>query len=137
MKQLVDQQDIDKVIVWSLNNPNPMIFRNKNYSTNLVCWAGCLMTEPMALIVASMFAKIHIGQKAKMICFDETVKLMSCGAFGENSERWKKMILARQGSTHNFYERVVRGNLSKLGVHTISPECAKHWLQTLILNGLN
>lgn len=137
MKQLVDQEEINKAIVWSLNNPNPMIFRNIQYSTNLVCWAGCLMTESMALIVASMFSKIQVGRKVKMLCVDETVRLMSCGAFGENSERWKRTILARQGSAHSFYQHIVRKNLYNIGFHSISPEYAKKWLRTLILNGLN
>ena len=79
------QENIDKVIAWSLLDPKPICLYVKEYDETLVAWNGMLMTKVVALNMAiEQFGK-YPTPKMKQEMFKTYKQLYMTGFFGEQN----------------------------------------------------
>jgi hypothetical protein len=123
------QPDIERAIVASLLSKKPVIINDSDHGVKFVFYLGVMMTIRAALHTFACKNNYYFAESVKSEILSETLHLMFCDAFGDNSETWCKTISDR--GIH-YYSSIISDKQISHGITDSDLQCLK-----IILNNID
>ena len=106
------EEDIAKIISWSLLDPKPVLLYVKEYDNTLVAWNGVLMTKVVALNMAIEEFGKWPTPKMKQEMFKTYKQLYITGFFGKQD--WDSFFGVSADNLFSYLRKLNKAHLTKV-----------------------